>query len=140
MKGHCICIHIRTGTHDKACLTSLKLTFCGPYICSVHTLLQTLNDSKHHFHNSHMFWVFFFLNITKLEEDIITVAVFILLATAVKLIKKRKRVHRQIWTSLWVQRRAVHGAHNSLLHELCLEDPSTLKKFVLIDQQCFAKL
>lgn len=83
---------------------------------------------------------FFFLNITKLEEDIITVAVFILLATAVKLIKKRKRVHRQIWTSLWVQRRAVHGAHNSLLHELCLEDPSTLKKFVRIDQQCFAKL
>lgn len=33
----------------------------------------------------------------------------------------------------------VHGAHIALLHELCLEDRSTLSNFVRMDQQYFAE-
>lgn len=50
-----------------------------------------------------------------MEDNIITVAAVILLGTAIKLIKKRKRENRRVWTRIWVQRRAVHAAHNALL-------------------------
>lgn len=64
-----------------------------------------------------------------MEDDIITLAaVFFLLATAIKLIKKRKKLNKSVWTRLWVQKRAVHGAHNAQLHELYPEDHSALKK------------
>jgi hypothetical protein len=75
-----------------------------------------------------------------MDANIITIAAVILLATAIKLIKKRKWVNRRIWTRLWIKRRAVHHAHNALLQELTLEDPSAFRNFVRMDQQCFSEL
>lgn len=62
------------------------------------------------------------------------------MATAIKLIKKRKKLNKSVWTRLWVQKRAVHGAHNAQLHELYPEDHSAFKKFVGMDKQCFVEL
>lgn len=75
-----------------------------------------------------------------MEDNIIAVAAVILSATTIKLIKKRKKVFRRVWTGLRVQRRTVHGAHIALMHGLYLEDPSTIDSLVRIDKHCFAEL
>lgn len=96
--------NVRAGTHDES--QAKTYVFSKPYM--------TINVSK----IPKCFC--FFQTLQKMEDDIITVTVVILLNTAFTLIKKRKKgkqTHTE--TSL--------GEHNAQLHELCLEDPRVFK-------------
>ena len=53
---------------------------------------------------------------------IVATLCIIIIASAAKIIRKRRRFRRQ-WTRPWIQKRSQHGAHHALLQELTSEDP-----------------
>ena len=63
--------------------------------------------------------------------DIVDTLCIIIIASAVKSIRKRRRLRRQ-WTKPWIQRRSQHGAHHALLQELASEDPDGFRNFLRV--------
>ena len=62
------------------------------------------------------------------NDDIVATLCIIIIANAVKIIRKRQRRRRQ-WTRPWIQRRSQHGAHHASLQELTSEDPDGFRNF-----------
>ena len=63
------------------------------------------------------------------NDDIIDTLCIIIIANAVKIIRKRQRRRRQ-WTRPWIQRRSQDGAHHALLQELTTENPDGFRNFL----------
>ena len=61
-----------------------------------------------------------------MNDDIVATLCIIIIANAVKIIRKRQRRRRQ-WTRPWIQRRSQDGAHHALL--LTTEDLDGFRKF-----------
>ena len=70
------------------------------------------------------------------NDDIVTTFCIIIIANAVKIIRKRQRRRRQ-WTRPWIQRRSQHGAKHALLQELTTEDPDGFRTFLRMDKADF---
>ena len=62
------------------------------------------------------------------NDDIVATLCIIIIANAVKIIRKRQRRRRQ-WIRPWIQRRSHHGSHHALLQELTTEDPDGFRNF-----------
>ena len=73
------------------------------------------------------------------NDDIVATLCIIIIANAVKIIRKRQRRRRQ-WTRPWIQRRSHHGAHHALLQELTTEDPDGFRNFLRMDKADFDEL
>ena len=67
-------------------------------------------------------------DLTMENDDIVATFCIIIIANAVKIIRKRQRLRRQ-WTRPWIQRRSQHGAHHALLQELTSDDPDGFRNF-----------
>ena len=70
------------------------------------------------------------------NDDIIDTLCIIIIANAVKIIRKSQRRRRQ-WTRPWIQRRSQGGAHHALLQELTTEDLDGFRKFLRMDKVNF---
>ena len=65
------------------------------------------------------------------HDDIVATLCIIIIANAVKIIRKRQRLRRQ-WTRPWIQRRSQHEAHHALLQERTTEDPWGFRNFLRV--------
>ena len=70
------------------------------------------------------------------NDDIIDTLCIIIIANAVKIIRKRQRRRRQ-WTRPWILSRSQDGAHHALLQELTTEDPDGFRNFLRMDKVNF---
>ena len=71
-----------------------------------------------------------------MNDDIVATLciIHVIIANAVKIIKKKRQRRGRQWTRPWIQRRGQHGAH----HALCIiasdttEDPDGLRNFLRV--------
>lgn len=73
------------------------------------------------------------------EDDIVVALCIIMIASAIKKIRRRQRRQRR-WVRPWIQRRQQHGAHHALIQELTTEDAGGFRNFLRMDQADFKEL
>ena len=70
------------------------------------------------------------------NDDIVATLCIIIIANAVRIIRKRQRRRRQ-WTRPWIQMRSQVGTHHALLLELTTEDSGGFRNFLRMEKADF---